>query len=51
MPSDQQKMYDHASNLVTLLSSNQPEENVVPVIAEIVVGGLSLSSSSFSDNI
>ena len=45
MPSDQQRMYDHASNLVTLLASNLPEEQVVSEIGEIVVRGLSLSAS------
>lgn len=38
-------MYDHASNLVTLLASNLPEEQVVSEIGEIVVRGLSLSAS------
>jgi hypothetical protein len=45
MPSDQQKMYDHASNLVRLLSSGLSEENAVPQIREIVVGKLSFEFS------
>ena len=43
MPSDQQRMYDHASNLVMLLALNIPEEQVISKIGEIVVCGLSLS--------
>jgi hypothetical protein len=50
MPSDQQTMYDHASKLVALLSSNRPEEKVSE-IGEIVVRGLSPPSPPFSDNI
>jgi len=36
MPSDQQKMYDHASNLVKLLSSEISEEDAISQIGEIV---------------
>jgi hypothetical protein len=46
MPSDQQKMYDHASNLVKLLSSEISEEDAISQIGEIVVGGLSLECST-----
>jgi hypothetical protein len=42
MPSDQQKMYDHASNLVRLLSSKQTEEDTIAQTGNIVVGGLSI---------
>jgi len=38
MPSDQQKMYDYASNLVRLLSSNIPQEDAILQIGQIVVG-------------
>jgi hypothetical protein len=44
MSSDQQKMYDHASNLVKLLSPDT-KEDPIPHIGEIVVGGLSLECS------
>jgi hypothetical protein len=42
MPSDQQKMYDYASNLVRLLSPNIPQEDAISQIGQIVVGGLSI---------
>jgi hypothetical protein len=42
MSSNQQKMYNHASNVVRLLSSDLPEEAVIKQIGDIVVGLLSL---------
>ncbi|KIM73412.1 hypothetical protein PILCRDRAFT_93082 [Piloderma croceum F 1598] len=36
MSSDQQKMYDHASNVVRLLSSDLPKEDVIKQIGDIV---------------
>ena len=50
MPSDQQKMYDYASDLVKLQLSELPEEEVLSQIGEIVVGGLSLWFPSSSKN-
>lgn len=37
MPSDQQKLYEYASNMARLLSSNPPEDYVVIWIAKLVV--------------
>jgi hypothetical protein len=42
MPSDQQKMYDFASNLVRLLPPNISQEDAIPQIGQIVVGELSI---------
>jgi len=37
MPSFQQKMYDHASKVGALLTSDQPEEEIVAHIGDIMV--------------
>ena len=50
MSSDQQKMYTHAYNVGRLLSSDLPEEDIVIQIGGIVVGNLSLSLWTLSDN-
>jgi hypothetical protein len=42
MPSDQQKLYEHASNMAHLLSSNLPEDYVVIWIAKLVVSSIIL---------
>jgi len=37
MASDQQKMYEHASHVIRLLSSEIPEEDIITQIGIVVV--------------
>ncbi|KIM73401.1 hypothetical protein PILCRDRAFT_93073 [Piloderma croceum F 1598] len=51
MSSDQQKMYNHASNVVRLLSSDLPEEAVIKQIGDIVREAVEIAREATINNV
>jgi hypothetical protein len=49
MSSDQQKMYDYASSVASLLSARSPDEEKITQIRDVVVSGPSLLLLTISE--